>query len=272
MKKLLVLFALVVCSFSSYAVKTVTFTLIKGVCDTDGILVMNYFVTPPFVANIYGGSSRYSYNKDMTDPTDTIFHYNGGRVQINVYKAGTYIGGGSYGGAPPFTFTFSSTPAILPGNGTATVTVTGGTPPYSYHWFLGYYLDDYKGSANPISLPPGPYGVAITDAAGCWYSSLINAGWDNDWDTIKGYSATEYVNEVGTPDHFALFPNPATDVIHINGINAASIILCNAVGQVVTRKEDTDHISVAALPAGVYVARLYNRQGMLVKQEKVLKQ
>jgi gliding motility-associated-like protein len=46
-------------------------------------------------------------------------------------------------------------------NGTASLTVTGGTAPYSYNWTSG------QGTPNAANLCPGSYTVDITDAHGC---------------------------------------------------------------------------------------------------------
>lgn len=54
----------------------------------------------------------------------------------------------------------SSIPANCGLNGTATITVTGGTQPYVYNWSNGQ-------SSPSISVPAGTYSVTVTDANGC---------------------------------------------------------------------------------------------------------
>jgi len=60
----------------------------------------------------------------------------------------------------------SSIPANCGLNGTATITVTGGTQPYTYLW--------NNGQTGPsIAAPAGTYSVTVTDANGCTCSSNV---------------------------------------------------------------------------------------------------
>jgi gliding motility-associated-like protein len=63
---------------------------------------------------------------------------------------------------PPFTLGIASTPSLCnDSTGTAFVTITGGTGPFTIDWSNG------DTTANIIGLPPGPYQVVVTDSAGC---------------------------------------------------------------------------------------------------------
>jgi gliding motility-associated-like protein len=53
-------------------------------------------------------------------------------------------------------------------NGTASVTASGGTAPYTYLWSNG------PTSANVSNLAPGTYSVVVTDANGCTVSANVN--------------------------------------------------------------------------------------------------
>jgi gliding motility-associated-like protein len=66
--------------------------------------------------------------------------------------------------------TLASTPsACSGGTGTATATVSGGTPTYGYLWTPG------SASANPATaLTPGNYSVVVTDMNGCTVSGNVN--------------------------------------------------------------------------------------------------
>ena len=53
----------------------------------------------------------------------------------------------------------STTKPLCPGseNGSATVNITGGTPPYTYLWSSG-------ATSQSVTLSPGTYTVTVTDA------------------------------------------------------------------------------------------------------------
>lgn len=75
------------------------------------------------------------------------------------------------------TGTITSTDATCEGlcDGTASVTVSGGTPPYTYDW--GVPLPGGgEGTPNAIGLCAGPWEVAVTDDAGCTviFSTTVN--------------------------------------------------------------------------------------------------
>ena len=64
----------------------------------------------------------------------------------------------------PFTAAITTTPALCNGvsNGTASVTVNGGTPGFTYNWSPAL-----ASGSTPANLPAGNYTVTVTDANGC---------------------------------------------------------------------------------------------------------
>ncbi len=61
----------------------------------------------------------------------------------------------------PFTYTVNSTDAACACNGTASVNITAGTPPYTYNWSNGATTQSVSG------LCPGTYTVDVIDASSC---------------------------------------------------------------------------------------------------------
>ena len=217
MKKLFLLALLAILACRSLA--TVTFTLVASPCDTNKILVVHFSGgTAPYSVWWSGGTYSGSvYHTGITGFTDTLYHYAGGTTLAAIYDSTSMVDSSSYAGVtPPFTFAFAPTPPFCTATGTASVTVTGGTPPYNYYWYHPGVPPTPMGTTNPIALPgesigyDGWYGITIVDAAGCISGSIIQLSYYTGW----GYGAY-YDTLLPTPT-FA-FSVTSTDANCTNG-------------------------------------------------------
>ena len=59
----------------------------------------------------------------------------------------------------------------------------------------------------------------------------------------------------------SLYPNPTSEVVHIEGVEAAEVQVYNSFGQLVKTVRDANEIPVAALPQGVYLLRITDTDG-----------
>ncbi len=59
----------------------------------------------------------------------------------------------------------------------------------------------------------------------------------------------------------SLYPNPTSEVVHIEGVEAAEVQVYNSFGQLVKTVHDANEIPVAALPQGVYLLRITDTDG-----------
>ena len=260
---ILALFLIVTSPIGSYAQAPVTFTLVTPPCDSNGVLVAHYTASSfPLTIQWLGGTGAAGMTTTHTTSilNDTLYNYNGGPLYVQVYgTSGPNLDTGGYAGHPSLTFSFSSSPAVS-GMGTASVTVTGGTPPYSYQWYTGPCPPPYGGSlvgtTDPISLPPGIYGVEVTDAGGCWYSSCIGA---SGYDTIKSLPSGVDM-QFQKNSSASIYPNPATTSLTITSpTQITTLSVTNLIGQVVfTDHYNTGqvHIDVADLPKGLYFVKV----------------
>ncbi|MCB9235603.1 MAG: T9SS type A sorting domain-containing protein [Bacteroidia bacterium] len=126
-------------------------------CDHDGSVT----------ASVTGGTPPYSYTwyygqNQLTTTTNSLTNFPGGYVYVSVSDAGSGQGSGYILCTPPFYLSgFTTGDTCGACNGTGTVNVTGGTPPYSYLWTNGQTTQTATG------LCAGSVDVEVTDALGC---------------------------------------------------------------------------------------------------------
>ena len=128
------------------------------------------------------GTSPYTYS--WTGPNG----YTSSNEDISALAAGTYTvvvndaNGFTYGCTATTSITITQPDALTSAintstnvscsglsNGSATVTVNGGTTPYSYSW----NTTSEQPTATPSGLAAGTYTVSVTDAQGCSSSSSV---------------------------------------------------------------------------------------------------
>lgn len=61
------------------------------------------------------------------------------------------------------------------------------------------------------------------------------------------------------------YPNPATDIIHIQGVDAAEVLVFNTLGQLVKTVRGTNEIDVSDLPAGTYLLRIKDSEERVIE-------
>jgi ELWxxDGT repeat protein len=138
------------------------------------------------------------------------------------------------------------------GVGAIDLTVLGGTPPYTFAWFLGTLA---VGQTEDLSnLFAGNYHCVVTDANGCQLESNAFVV-----DNIVGTTEPDWATGL------VIAPNPSNDVVWVrftHPLNAPPIVqILDLTGRAVAvdlRHADAGQLqfSVRGLPAGVYLVRL----------------
>ena len=143
-------------------------------------------------------------------------------------------------------------------DGTASVTVSGGVPPYTYLW--------NDSTAQTTATATGlcgdsAYTVTITDNAGSTLSSTV---------TIDAYvGVATYAGNVTV----SVYPNPVTDklTIETDMVDDATFIVYNIIGEQVINAPITsgrNAVVTDGLANGMYVFQLVNDQGEVVQAGK----
>jgi hypothetical protein len=69
-----------------------------------------------------------------------------------------------------------------------------------------------------------------------------------------------------------VMPNPTTGMINIKGTGMVSISVYNVLGELMKSADNTNTISIAELPDGLYYLKLYDGQGAVIDERKVIKE
>ncbi|TND08649.1 MAG: hypothetical protein FD123_2153 [Bacteroidetes bacterium] len=116
---------------------------------------------------VSGGTPPYTYQWATTpvQTTQTATNLPSGVYTVTVTDANgcSATGASSISSAPSVSLAFSSSPAPCMGTGSATITPTGGTAPYTYLW----NTTPPQTTQTATNLVPGLYSFSVTDASGC---------------------------------------------------------------------------------------------------------
>jgi hypothetical protein len=134
-------------------------------------------------------------------------------------------------------------------DGTADITVSGGTAPISYLWSNGETTEDLSG------LVAGNYSLTITDANGCVFVENVTI---NQPPVAIALTASNWTASI--------FPNPTDKqtmvAVELGTVANVRIRLVNSLGQIIQSVEYSDvmnvqhSLNVADLPAAMYMVEI----------------
>lgn len=231
----------------------------NGACDGDA------------TAQPTGGTQPYTYLWDTTAAsqfTQTATNLCAGTYSVLITDANgcTTTNTVTVSEPPVLVIATSSVPATCQActDGSATATVGGGTPSYTYLWQPGGQT-----TATATNLAEGSYTVTVTDAQGCSISDTVFV---NAPTGIVTSNAGVSIN---------VYPNPVVDVANIEILNGPNdqvvqVTLFDVTGKMIASKQenagqqDVIRMNFADLPAGAYLMEV--RVGDARMTVKVFKQ
>ncbi|GAB4417339.1 MAG: hypothetical protein OHK0039_27580 [Bacteroidia bacterium] len=163
----------------------------------------------------------------------------------------------------PGSLDLTSTPVndSTPVQGTATVTVTDGTPPFTYTWSTGFTETSNNASSTATTPDSGTVSVTVLDANGCVVEGSIFVDDATAIDDFAGIGISS----------FNAYPNPSHGVftldIQLVKADRMTITVFDMKGQqvfgqqtpVVNRYEE--QINLSRLASGVYMLRVETSEG-----------
>jgi gliding motility-associated-like protein len=123
-------------------------------------------------ASASGGTIPYSYLWSNGNNTNVINNLNAGTYSVTITDNNGCTASASVNITQPVLLTTTMAPPVNVScfggnNGSATVTTTGGTSPYTYNWSNG------ANTGNATGLASGTYFVTVTDINGCTSTNLV---------------------------------------------------------------------------------------------------
>ena len=76
------------------------------------------------------------------------------------------------------------------------------------------------------------------------------------------YSGFDDVNELND-NGLVLWPNPASEMFHVEGVAFTEIQVYNALGQWMTTLQGTNDVNVSGWEEGMYLLRVTDREGQV---------
>ena len=211
-------------------------------------------------ASVSGGSFPYSYLWSNGDTTTAVTDLCIGVYAVTVTDAnGTTVTDSVTITSPPqiVVDTFiTDASCITCADGSITIVVTGGVPPYEIGW------NNNDSTATIDSLLPGEYLYMVTDSNGCIVKSPLIVGVASG---IKNIGMKELIN---------IYPNPVADelFISINQNQTGLIEITDLLGRRISASTNFNYysenkIDVSQLTSGFYFISLkFNDGSFAVKQ------
>jgi|GEM_PF-1210864 len=133
------------------------------------------------------------------------------------------------------------------------------TPGYvSYQWETGG--QGIAGSTDSTFQPAsdGGYSVTVVDSNGCTGTSPV-------------YNVTLGIGSTSPAAAVRVYPNPARDVVYIAAPVPVQATLCNMEGKILMQQSEAHEIDMRMYAAGVYMLRISDSRGVVLRYEKLVK-
>ena len=194
----------------------------------------------------FGGTLPYSYQVNLTSVDDTLLtNLSAGSYTIDAVDANSCQAGVTLEIIElyPLSASFETVPAsgLETMDGMATVSPSGGLPPYTYSW-SSLHVDP-----SAVYLNSAWYSVLITDSIGCTFEDSV----------FVGLAGLEGLNHLP----FEAYPNPTTGAIYLSH-SCEKIEVYSQEGKLIMIQQESDFIDLSSLVNGLYYLSLRNKHGI----------
>jgi len=136
-----------------------------------------------------------------------------------------------------------------------------------------YVYDTYQWIRNGV-LIPGATDSTYTVKANGEYRVVVTKG-EECSDTSDVYLINNYTGIAGInalAESISVYPNPATDKITIQSPVRVNVVLTDVSGRMIKQVENAHKVNIQGLASGLYLLKITDREGRLIKVSKVVRQ
>jgi hypothetical protein len=254
---------------------TYAVTVTNGTCTATASQIVTVS-TPPTATITASGATTFCQGKSVTLTASggTVYKWSNGATTAatDVTTAGTYTVSVTNSACTASTSKVVSTipaPSVQVTstksnglNGTATATVTGGTPPYKYDW------NNNATNYTLIGLSAGTYFVTVTDANGCTgEGSVVVGSITPTTDLTNGLPLT--ISPMPNNGHFLLTMElPIEQVVHVEVFNMQGQQVAK---QLIFGKSIATLMNMSNLTTGQYLMKVDTQSGRTTKKMMIVK-
>jgi len=131
-----------------------------------------------------------------------------------------------------------------------------------YQWIKDSVLIPGATNRTYTVTENGNYWVVVTNGKGCSNTSDVYP--------ITNYTGITDVQLLSK--YIKVYPNPADDIVHIQSPVSVYVTLTDIAGRIIKEINDAHNLSIKDLDAGMYMLRITDENGTLIKVVKEIKQ
>lgn len=131
----------------------------------------------------------------------------------------------------------------------------------TYQWYRNNKAIASANASSYTMLYDGAYYAEVTDVNGCSkYSDTV---------TVVNLSVADVQ---GVQNDVRIYPNPSTGIVNIESTISVNVLVTDLVGRTVLQASKAKEVDMTNFADGIYLFRISDQSGSLIKMEKVTKQ
>ncbi|WP_118974511.1 T9SS type A sorting domain-containing protein [Taibaiella koreensis] len=128
----------------------------------------------------------------------------------------------------------------------------------------------YQWIRNNASIPGATNSTYTVTANGSYQVAVTNTGGCKDTSDVFTVTNLSLDEREQLAQQVRLYPNPAKDMIHIQSPVKVNVAITGIEGKMIREESHVSMMMLNDLPAGIYLLRISDTKGMLIKTEKLI--